>query len=62
MVQEITDFLGMYHLLVSDIYKGQAFDLLKMAKATKEDFEAFGFVDLHYRNVEKKKIEETSSS
>lgn len=39
----------MYNLLKSDIYKGNALELLAKADATDEDIEVFGFMDNYYK-------------
>lgn len=45
MLGELGTWIGMFNLLKSDLYQGQALELLRLADAELEDYEVFSRLD-----------------
>lgn len=55
MHEAITCFISAYNLLKTELYKGQSFLILKANKATEEDIDVFGMIDMIYNDTKAKK-------
>ncbi len=55
MHEGITSFIAAYNLLKTELYKGQSFFILKSNKATQEDIDVFGMIDMIYNDIKARK-------